>query len=157
MTKQKAVKDKKIEQTIKKETKKVAPSEKVSVLLKGKAPKLSPKSEGHIGFQLIKDSQGTVAIQLTDNASGGIFSKNPIPLKAIVDLLGKQDPNRAFKSSITKELFTGKGSKSANNTSFLVAVLRSKELKLITSSDKSQFLSVLSSEFKAQSKKLLSL
>ncbi|HEY9029764.1 MAG TPA: hypothetical protein VIM93_00235 [Kangiella sp.] len=157
MTKPQVSNAQKPKKPIQKEANITARSEKITVLLKGKATKLSPKAEGHIGFQIIKDSQGGVAIQLTDNTSGGIFSKNPIPLKQIVTLLGKQTPEKPFKSSLVKDVFSGKGSKSANNTSFLIAVLRSKELELISPSDKSQFLSVLSPEFKAQSKKLLSL
>lgn len=131
------------------------PDNKVTTLIKSKAPKLSPKAEGYISYQLTKDDNGTLAIQLLENTSGGIFSKHPIPLNDIVSLLSKQSPDRPFKSSLVKGLFTGKGSKSANNASFLIAVLRSKEIGLIKPSEKSQFLSVLSTDFTAKSKDLL--
>ncbi len=127
----------------------------VSVVFKSKAKKLSPKAEGHITYQLIKDSKGVLSIQLMENTSGGIFSKTPIPVKSVTDILSKQDPARAFKSSIVKDVFSGKGSKSANNTSFLIAVLRSKEIGLVVPNGKSQFLSNLSSDFKAKAKSLL--
>ncbi|WP_444998441.1 hypothetical protein [Aliikangiella sp. IMCC44359] len=126
-----------------------------SVVFKSKARKLSPKAEGYITYQLIKDTKGILSIQLLENTSGGIFSKNPIPLKSVIDTLGEQDVARAFKSSLMKNVFTGKGSKSANNTSFLIAVLRSKEIGLVVPNDKSQFLSNLSPDFKAKAKSLL--
>lgn len=126
-----------------------------SAVFKSKAKKLSPKADGHISYQLIKDIKGVLSIQLLENTSGGIFSKNPIPLKSVIDILAKQDAARAFKSSIVKDVFTGKGSKSANNTSFLIAVLRSKEIALVVPNDKSQFLSNLSPDFKSKAKSLL--
>lgn len=132
-----------------------AQSDKTTTLIKAQTPKLSPKADGHITFQLIKDVKGALAIQLLENTSGGIFSKNPIPLEDVVALLGKQSPNRPFKSSLVKGLFSGKGSKSANNASFLIAVLRSKEIGFIVPSESSQFLSVLDADFKAKSKALL--
>jgi len=127
------------------------------VVLEGQAKKLSPKTEGHIRFQLIKDKSKTLHLKMVSNSNGGNFSKNPIPFKLIESVLSKQDKSKSFKSTILKEAFVGKGSKSANNTSFLAAVLRSKEIALIVPSDKSQFLSNLSPEFKVQSKKLLAL
>lgn len=127
-----------------------------SILIEARAKKLSPKSDGHITFQLIKDNDGVVSLKLLANTSGGNFSKNPVPLKTIVDVLAKQSEDRAFKSSVIKDVFVGKGSKSSNNSAFLISALRSPEIGLVVASEKSKFLSNLSKDFEAQSKKLLS-
>ena len=130
--------------------------EDYNILFSGTAKKLSPKSDGLIGYELIKDTKNEHYIRLTENASGGIFCKNPVPLKSIVSVLDKQIPDKPFKSSIMKDVFVGKGSKSANNTSFLIAVLRTPDIALIVSTKNSQFLSTLSPEFKAKANQLLS-
>jgi len=128
-----------------------------TVLLEAQAKKLSPKSEGHITFQLIKGINDEISLQLLANTSGGNFSKNPVPLKTIIDVLTKQSADRAFKSSIIKDVFTGKGSKSSNNSAFLICSLRAPEIGLLVPSETSKFLSNLSKDFEVQSKKLLSL
>lgn len=124
-------------------------------LYKGHAKKLSPKAEGHIVFQLIEDDKGVKYLQLLENTNGGVFSKSPVPLQLILSTLEKQQQDKPFKSSIVKDVFTGKGSKSANNTSFMIAVLRAKDIELLVSSENSQFLSKLSPNFKAKAKQLL--
>ncbi|GAA6170739.1 hypothetical protein NBRC116592_04090 [Colwellia sp. KU-HH00111] len=124
-------------------------------LYKGHAKKLSPKAEGHITFQLIEDDKGVKYLQLLENTSGGVFSKLPVPLQLILSTLEKQQQDKPFKSSIVKDVFTGKGSKSANNTSFMIAVLRAEDIELLISSENSQFLSKLSPNFKAKAKQLL--
>ena len=128
-----------------------------SILFEAKANKLSPKSEGHITFQLIKDNDDVISLQLLANTSGGNFSKNPVPLKLIIDVLAKQSADRGFKSSIIKDVFIGKGAKSSNNPAFLICALRTPEVGLITASVTNKFLSYLSKDFEAQSKKLLNL
>jgi hypothetical protein len=128
-----------------------------SVLLEAQAKKLSPKSEGHITFQLIKSNDDVISLQLLANTSGGNFSKTPVSLKTIIEVLAKQSADRAFKSSIIKDVFTGKGSESSNNSAFMISALRATEIGLIVPNDKSKFLSNLSNDFEAQSKKLLSL
>jgi len=89
-------------------------------LYKGHAKKLSPKAEGHIAFQLIEGDKGVKYLQLLENTNGGVFSKSPVPLQLILSTLEKQQQDKPFKSSIVKDVFTGKGSKSANNTSLLL-------------------------------------
>jgi len=126
------------------------------VILEGNASKLSPKSEGHITFQLIKDNEEVISLQLLANTSGGNFCKNPIPIKSIIDVLAKQSADKAFKSSIIKDVFIGKGAKSSNNPAFLVCALRAPEIGLLVPNEKSKFLSNLSKDFEAQSAKLLS-
>ena len=126
-------------------------------LLTGSAKKLSPKAEGHINFQLIEDDNNEKYLQLLKNSSGGVFSKSPVPLQLILSTLDKQLPEKPFKSSVVRDVFTGRGSKSANNTSFLIAVLRSKDINLLVSSENSQFLSMLSPNYKAKAKQLLAI
>ncbi|NVJ66204.1 MAG: hypothetical protein HWE16_06925 [Gammaproteobacteria bacterium] len=125
------------------------------IVFKSKAPKMSPKSKGFIQYQLVKDKKDRLFIQLLSNTSGGIFSKELINLTLITTALKKLPANRPFKSSSLKEVFTGKGAKSANNPSFLAAVLRSKNLGLIVPDAKSQFLSQLSPDFDDKLKQLM--
>ncbi len=127
------------------------------VLLEGSASKLSPKSEGHITFQLIKDNEEVISIQLLANTSGGNFCKTAIPIKSIIDVLTKQPANKGLKSLVIKDVFIGKGAKSSNNPAFLVCALRAPEIGLLVPNEKSKFLSNLSADFKEQSAKLLSL
>lgn len=127
------------------------------VLLEGSASKLSPKSEGHITFQLIKDNEDVISLQLLANTSGGNFCTTPTPIKSIIDVLAKQSADKAFKSSIIKDVFIGKGAKSSNNPAFLICALRAPEIALVVPNEKSKFLSNLSKDFEAQSTKLLSL
>jgi len=145
--------DKSIENT----NKALEVNDNFTVLLEAQAKKLSPKSEGHITFQLIKSNDDVISLQLLANSSGGNFSKNPVPLKIIIDVLAKQSADRAFKSSIIKDVFTGKGAKSSNNYAFMISALRAIEVGLIVPNDQSKFLSNLSKDFEDQSKKLLSL
>jgi len=130
-------------------------SDDLKILLEGTASKLSPKSEGHITYQLVKDLNDDRFIRLVANTSGGNFCKNPIPIKLIIDVLAKQSVDRAFKSSIMRDVFIGKGANSSNNTGFLISVLRAPEVGLITANIKNKFQSNLSKDFDAQSKKLL--
>lgn len=125
------------------------------ILFQGKASKLSPKSSGHISYQLEKNLNGLLYVRLTHNTGGGNFSKQPVLLENIIDVLKKQEADRAFKSNILKEVFSGKGSKSVNNVSFLMAVLRSKDMALVVTNVKSQYLSNLDKAFAANAKNLL--
>jgi len=110
-------------------------------LMVGFAPKLSTKSTGRVGFELALNSDDkTRYLRLTSNDSGGLFSKEWISLDAIFELLESQQEDKPFKSSIFKSVITGG---SANNVSFLAAVLRCEEMSLILQSDKSQFLHVV--------------
>ena len=125
------------------------------IIASGKAKKLSPKSDGHISYELIENTKKERFIRLTGNSSAGIFCKNPVSIKSILAVLEQQSADKPFKSSIMKDVFTGKGSKSANNTSFLIAVLRSPDIALLVSTENSRFLSKVSPEVKGQAKQLL--
>ena len=126
-----------------------------TVLLEAQASKLSPKSIGHISFQLVRGPDNLISIRLVANTSGGNFCKNPISLQSIITILEHQTADKAFKSSIMKDVFIGKGSKSSNNTAFLISALRSPDIGLIIPNDKSKFLSNISKDFADVASKLL--
>lgn len=110
-------------------------------LLVGLAPKLSSKSSGLIGYEvaLNVDDKGRY-LRLTSNDSGGLFSKEWVKLDDLYVLLEAMEADKPFKSSVFKSVIKGG---SANNVSFLSAVLRSEEIALVLKSEKSQFLHVV--------------
>ena len=126
-----------------------------TVLIKAQASKISPKSEGTIGYELVKDEEGVLFLRLTSNTSSGNFCKTPVALQSVIDILNKQVADKAFNSKIMSSVFQGKGSKNSNNTSFLMAALRSKEIGLTVADTKSPLSSNLSAGYKAQAEKLL--
>lgn len=110
-------------------------------LLVGHAPKLSSKSSGLIGYEVALNTEDKCRyIRLTSNDSGGLFSKEWVKLDYLYVFLEAMDADKPFKSSAFKSIMKGG---SANNVSFLSAVLRSEEVALILKSDKSQFLHVV--------------
>ena len=139
------------------EKKKDEEQDTFTVLIKAQANKISPKSEGSIGYELVKDEDGVLYLRLTSNTSSGNFCKTPVALQSVIDILNKQVADKAFNSKIMSSVFQGKGSKNSNNTSFLMAALRSKEIALTVADTKSPLSSNLSAAFKAQAKKLLSM
>ena len=126
-----------------------------TVLIKSKANKISPKSEGEIGFELVKDEKAILYLRLTSNSSSGNFCKTPVALISVIDVLNKQKADTAFTSKVIKDVFQGKGSRNSNNRSFLMAVLRSKDMGLTVADKDKPMSSNLSVEFKSQSDKLL--
>ena len=110
-------------------------------LLVGFAPKLSTKNTGRIGFELALNTDDKCRyVRLTENDSGGLFSKEWISLDSLFELLESQQEDKPFKSSILKPLFKGG---SANNISFLAAVCRCEDFALVLPTEKNQFLHVL--------------
>jgi len=131
--------------------------DRFSTLIKADASKISPKSEGTIGFELVKDEKGILYLRLISNTSSGNFCKSPVALQSVIDVLAKQMADKAFNSRIMSDVFQGKGSKNSNNTSFLIAALRSKEIALIVADEKSPLSSRLSKAFKAKAEQLLAM
>ena len=127
------------------------------ILIKALAYKISPKSEGEIGFELVKDETGILYLRLTSNTSSGNFCKTPVLLQTVVDILAAQNVVNPFTSKILKDVFQGKGSKNSNNTSFLMAALRSKELLLAVPDTDKPTSSRLHKDFTANSKRLLAM
>lgn len=110
-------------------------------LLVGLAPKLSSKSKGLIGYEVALNIDDKCRyLRLTSNDSGGLFSKEWVELDDLYELLEAMEADKPFKSSVFKSIMKGG---SANNVSFLSAVLRSEEVALILKSEKSQFLHVV--------------
>jgi hypothetical protein len=110
-------------------------------LLVGHAPKLSSKSSDLIGYEIALNIDDKCRyLRLTSNDSGGLFSKEWVKLDDLYVLLEAMEADKPFKSSVFKSIMKGG---SANNVSFLSAVLRSEEIALILKSEKSQFLHVV--------------
>lgn len=110
-------------------------------LLVGYAPKLSSKSLGLIGYEVALNTEDKCRyLRLTSNDSGGLFSKEWVKLDDLYALLDAMEADTPFKSSVFKSVMKGG---SANNVSFLSAVLRSEEIALILKSEKSLFLHVV--------------
>ena len=121
------------------------------ILLSGLAPKLSTKSSGKIGFELLLDlGNNSQYIRLISNDSGGLFSKKMVKLDDLYEVLEGMEEGISFKSSMFQHLITG----SANNVSFLSAALRCNDLALILQSEKNQYLHIVN-PLLAQRKSLL--
>lgn len=110
-------------------------------LLVGFTLKLSRRSTGKVGFELALNIDDKCRyLRLTSNDSGGLFSKEWVKLDDLYVLLEAMEAEKPFKSSVFKSVMKGG---SANNVSFLSAVLRSEEIALILKSEKSLFLHVV--------------
>ncbi|URQ89991.1 hypothetical protein [Pseudoalteromonas sp. SCSIO 43101] len=102
-------------------------------VLVGLTGKLSTKSNGTIGFELARNKQDKeLYIRATSNSDAGLFSKEWISMEAIYTLLDKHK-DQPFKSSIFKSVINGA---SSNNTSFLAAILRDKDIALLVPAEK---------------------
>ncbi len=133
------------------ETDKANPSYHL-IIEDGKADKLSPKSSDKIHFQFAHDTEGkNNYLRITGNGGGGLHSKEWISLESVTSILAQQ-AGHPFKSSVLKNCMIGK---SSNNSSFLAAILRSPDIKLIRPTDKSTFVHQLVDDFDKQSTALL--
>ncbi|HCG6065114.1 hypothetical protein [Vibrio parahaemolyticus] len=122
------------------------------IVRKGKAKKLSPKTENHVFYEIaIHDEETELYIRMTGNQGSGLHSKENIPLKDITAVLDVQG-DKPFKSSVLKCVFSGQ---SANNAGFMAACCRG--LGLIIQSEKSVFLHVLATDYEQRRDELLSL
>lgn len=123
------------------------------VIVDGKAAKLSTKKRGFVTFTLATCiDTGELELRLTGNDGGGLHSKEWLSVTVIVDVLNIQVTDKPFKSTVLKSVFKGA---SANNASFLAAVLRSKEINLIVSTEKSQYLHMLPHNYESVREQLL--
>lgn len=124
-----------------------------TVIVDGKAAKLSAKNRGFITFTLaIRIDTGDLELKLTGNDGGGLHSKEWLSVTSIVDILNVQVTDKPFKSTVFKSVFKGA---SANNASFLAAVLRSKDINLIVSTEKSQYLHMIPNNYESVRDQLL--
>lgn len=82
----------------------------------GEAEKISPHSKGLLTYELGKEGEtGSLALRLTANGEGGLFSREWIALDAIHAIL-EQQPD-SFPSRVFRPLF---GQGSTNNAAFLL-------------------------------------
>lgn len=118
---------------------------------RGEAVKLSPKSTGLIYFQTGRSTvDNKIYLRIHSQGGGGLHSKEWIQAQAVVDLLQQHD-TQAFKSSVLKPLFR---SGSANNVSFLAAILRSPQIGLLVADPQRLFQHLLTADFDAKAKAL---
>ena len=124
-----------------------------AVIVDGKAAKLSTKKRGFVTFTLATCiDKGELELRLTGNDGGGLHSKEWLSVAAIIEILNVQATDKPFKSTVFKSAFKGA---SANNASFLAAVLRSKDINLIVSTEKSQYLHMIPSNYESVRDQLL--
>jgi len=122
------------------------------IIERGEAAKLSPRAEGNIYFQLVRhDKEDRVYVRIDGNDGGGLHSREWIEMMTVVDTLREQ-ADKAFKSTLLKTCIVGK---SANNASFLAAILRAPGLELIKASEKSPFIHVLTEDFEQAAQAVL--
>lgn len=101
--------------------------ESYTVLYSGEAEKISPHSKGLLTFELGKNGEtSALALRLTGNGEGGLFSHEWIMLDEIYAVLEQQ--KEGFPSRVFRPPF---GQGSTNNAGFLAAILRSPDICLI--------------------------
>jgi hypothetical protein len=89
------------------------------------SPKLGKHADGTISFKVACDTGRTALfLAITDNSSGGYFSREYVPIARIEELLAKLDQS-GFPSKVLKAAFTGR---SSNNAGFLAAILHAEGL-----------------------------
>lgn len=94
-------------------------------LKSGSTPKLGKHADGTISYKVACDMGRTALfIAITDNSSGGYFSREYVSVVRIEELLAKIDQS-GFPLKMLKAAFTGK---SSNNAGFLAASLHAEGL-----------------------------
>ena len=92
-----------------------------TMVKQSECPPINVKSTGRIQYQMSIDDKNQRYIQLIASTSGGFVSQNKVAVIDIQKILMTVTDEAHFSSTIFKRLFAGK---SANNASFLAAVLR---------------------------------
>ena len=94
----------------------ILPEESYKLLIEsGQAEKISPKASGMLTWQLaMSEKDNELYLRLLANGSGGLFSKDWVPITEIESVLENQ-PATGFTSGVFKSLFKGA---SANNAGF---------------------------------------
>ena len=131
---------------------KTQPEEEYVLLIEsGLAEKISPKASGILTWQLaMSETDNELYLRLMANGSGGLFSKDWVPLTKIESVLEVQ-PTTGFTSGVFRPLFKGA---SANNAGFLAAVLRSPDICLLEAHPEKLFTHVLYADWRARLKTL---
>lgn len=130
----------------------ILPEESYKLLIEsGQAEKISPKASGILTWQLaMSETDNELYLRLMANGSGGLFSKDWVPLSKIESVLEVQ-PTTGFTSGVFKSLFKGA---SANNAGFLAAVLRSPDICLLEGHPDKLFTHVLYPDWRDRLNKL---
>ncbi len=130
----------------------ILPEESYKLLIEsGQAKKISPKASGILTWQLaMSETDNELYLRLMANGSGGLFSKDWVPLSKIESVLEVQ-PTTGFTSGVFRSLFKGS---SANNAGFLAAVLRSPDICLLEAHPEKLFTHVLYADWRARLKTL---
>ncbi|EGT0622159.1 hypothetical protein JAF92_003535 [Citrobacter braakii] len=130
----------------------ILPEESYKLLIEsGQAEKISPKASGMLTWQLAKsEADNELYLRLIANGSGGLFSKDWVPITKIESVLENQ-PATGFTSGVFKSLFKGA---SANNAGFLAAVLRSPDICLLEGHPDKLFTHVLYPDWRDRLNKL---
>lgn len=130
----------------------ILPEDSYKLLIEsGQAEKISPKASGMLTWQLAKsEADNELYLRLIANGSGGLFSKDWVPITKIESVLESQ-PATGFTSGVFKSLFKGA---SANNAGFLAAVLRSPDICLLEGHPDKLFTHVLYSDWRDRLNKL---
>lgn len=130
----------------------ILPEDSYKLLIEsGQAEKISPKASGMLTWQLAKsEADNELYLRLIANGSGGLFSKDWVPITKIESVLENQ-PATGFTSGVFKSLFKGA---SANNAGFLAAVLRSPDICLLEGHPDKLFTHVLYPDWRDRLNKL---
>jgi hypothetical protein len=92
-----------------------------TMVKQGQCSLINGKSTGHIQYEIGVDDNNQRYVQLITSTSGGFLSPDKVAEKDIKKALMTVRDKARFSSTIFHSLFRGK---SANNPSFLAAVLR---------------------------------
>jgi hypothetical protein len=102
-----------------------SPATKYMTLKSATASKLGRHADGSISYTIGSDRDRTALfVTITNNSSGGYFSREYVPFDRIEGLVAKLDQS-AFPSKALKVAFAGK---SSNNAGFLAAILHAEGL-----------------------------
>lgn len=88
-------------------------------------PRINVKQGATLTYEIHHDNKYHLHIKLIANSGGGFFSSDTIALKKVTAVLTSLPDTSHFSSTVFRCLFMGK---SANNSSFLAAVLRAEGL-----------------------------
>lgn len=94
-----------------------------TVLKRATCKTLSGKS--NLTYAVCRDDDGDLALRVLGNDGGGFHSTEPVKVPKIQEALADVDENETFSSMAIGHLFRGQ---SANNRSFLMAVLREEKI-----------------------------
>lgn len=85
------------------------------------APKLSPRSNGRIKYQILTDqSRQTLFLRIAGNEGGGQFSDEAVPVQALRSCVNQHPADQPMRAAALKSAFVGR---SSNQPPFGAAIL----------------------------------